>query len=87
VATIIGQAATREPLLSDIARRKAQFEATLSGWLASGGFDSEHDAECFVVAGRRLGTQLQGELGAGYYAEYMPEPIRPPGVKLRAVEP
>jgi hypothetical protein len=71
-------------LRSDIARWKAQFEDTLSGWPASGGFDSEHDAECFVVAGQRLVTRLQDELGAGYHVEYMPEPIRPPGVKLRA---
>jgi hypothetical protein len=68
----------------DLARWKAYFEATLSGWPASGGFDSEHDAESFVVAGQRLVMQLQDELGASYHVEYMPEPIRPPGVKLHA---
>jgi len=71
-------------LRSDLARWKARFEATLSGWPASGGFDSEHDAELFVAAGQRLVVQLQDELGASYHMEYMPEPIRPPGVKLRA---
>jgi hypothetical protein len=70
-------------LRSDLARWRARFEATLSGWPASGGFDSEHDAELFVAAGQRLVVQLQDELGASYHVEYMPEPIRPPGVKLR----
>jgi hypothetical protein len=70
-------------LRSDLARWKARFEATLSGWPAAGGFDSEHDAEQFVTAGQRLVVQLQDELGASYHVEYLPEPIRPPGVKLR----
>jgi hypothetical protein len=55
----------------------------LLDWPASGGFDSEHDAERFVAAGQRLVVQLQDELGASYHVEYLPEPIRPPGVKLR----
>jgi hypothetical protein len=71
-------------LRSDLAQWKAYFEATLSGWPASGGFDSEHHAERFVAAGQQLVLQLQDELGASYHVEYMPEPIRPPGVKLRA---
>jgi hypothetical protein len=70
-------------LRSDIARWDAYFAAVLSGWPASGGFDSEHDVERFVAAGRQLVSQLQDELGPGYNVEYMPEPIRPPGVKLR----
>jgi hypothetical protein len=73
-------------LRSDLAQWEAHFEATLSGWPASGGFDSEHDAERFVAAGERLVLQLQDELGAGYYLEYMPEPTRPPGVRLRAID-
>ena len=70
-------------LRSGLARWDAYFAAVLSGWPAAGGFDSEHDAERFVAAGRQLVSRLQGELGASYHVEYMPEPIRPPGVKLR----
>jgi hypothetical protein len=70
-------------LRSDLAQWKAYYETTLWGWPASGGFDSEHDAERFVAAGQRLVLQLQDELGAGYHVEYMPEPTRLPGVKLR----
>jgi hypothetical protein len=74
--------------LSDDLRRKlagwdARFAATLSGWPVSGGFDSHHDAERFVAAGRQLVSRLQLELGPGYEVEYRPEPIRPPGVRLR----
>lgn len=77
-----------DSLRSSRAQWKASFETTLSGWPASGGFDSEHDAESFVAAGRRLVLQLQDDLGAGYHVEYMPEPTRPPGVKTaRPVEP
>lgn len=70
-------------LCSGLARWNAHFAAALSGWPASGGFDSKHDAETFVAAGKQLVSQLQDELGAGYHVEYMPEPTRPPGVKLR----
>ncbi len=70
-------------LSSDLARWDADFVATLSGWPASGGFDSEHAAEAFVEAGKQLVSMLQHELGASYHVEYMPEPIRRPGVKLR----
>lgn len=70
-------------LRSDLARWDAYFAAVLSGWPAAGGFDSEHDVERFAAVGRQLVARLQDELGAGYHVEYMPEPIRPPGVKLR----
>jgi hypothetical protein len=70
-------------LCSSLACWYAHFAAVLSGWPASGGFDSEHDAQTFVAAGEQLGSQLQDELGASYHVEYMPGPIRPPGVKLR----
>jgi hypothetical protein len=70
-------------LRSDLARWDAYFQATLSGWPAAGGFDSEYDAERFVAAGQQLVSRLQDELGADYHVEYRPEPIRPPGVKLR----
>jgi hypothetical protein len=67
----------------DLARWDAYLAAVLSGWPATGGFDSEYDVERFVAAGRQLVSRLQDELGASYHVEYMPEPIRPPGVKLR----
>lgn len=70
-------------LRSDLARWDRYFVAVLSGWPAADGFDSEHDAERFVAAGQQLASQLQDELGETYHVEYMPEPIRPPGVKLR----
>jgi hypothetical protein len=71
-------------LCSDLAHWDAHLRAVLSSWPAAGGFDSELDAEQFVAEGRQLVSQLQDELGASYHVEYMPEPIRPPGVKLRA---
>jgi hypothetical protein len=74
-----------DALRSDIARWDERFVATVSGWPERGGFDSEHDAEDFVAAGEQLVERLQVELGPKYHVEYMPEPIRPPGVKLRAV--
>jgi hypothetical protein len=46
-------------LRSDLAQWKAYFEATLSGWPASGGFDSEDDAERFAAAGLQLVLRLQ----------------------------
>lgn len=70
-------------LRSDLARWDAYFAAVLSDWPAAGGFDSEQDVERFVAAGRQLVSRLQDELGASYHVEYMPEPIRPLGVKLR----
>jgi hypothetical protein len=73
-----------DSLRFNLGKWQTYFETTLSGWPASGGFDSEHDAESFVAAGQRLVLQLQDELGASYHVEYMPEPTRPPGVKLRA---
>lgn len=70
-------------LRRELARWDAYFAATLSGWPATGGFASKHDAERFVAVGQQLVSQLQLELGPSYHVEYMPEPIRPPGVKLR----
>jgi hypothetical protein len=71
-------------LRRDLAQWSARFEATLGNWPMSGGFDSEQDVESFVAIGERLVQQLQDELGPGYRVEYMPEPTRRPGVKMRA---
>jgi hypothetical protein len=79
--------ALSDGLRAALAQWTAYFEATLSGWPEAGGFDSERDAQRFAAAGRQLASQLQDELGPSFRVEYMPEPIRPPGVKLRAPEP
>ena len=71
-------------LSSDLARWDGHHAAALSGWPGSGGFDSEQDAERFVAEGEQLASRLQEELGPGCHVEYMPEPTRPPGLKLRA---
>jgi hypothetical protein len=62
-----------------------RLDRTLAGWPTSGGFRSPADAEAFVADGRALVDELQAALGPGYVVEYMPEPIRPPGLKLRTV--
>jgi hypothetical protein len=67
----------------DLARWDERFQAMFSRWPAAGGFETELDAEQFVAEGERLVSQLQDELGASYHVEYMPEPIRPPGVRIR----
>jgi hypothetical protein len=54
-----------------------------AGWPGSGGFTSQDHAESVVTRGQLLVVRLAAELGPGYFVEYMPEPIRPPGVKLR----
>ncbi|UOQ88146.1 hypothetical protein MUN74_12705 [Agromyces endophyticus] len=75
-----------DELRSDLARWDVAYLRTLSAWPVEGGFETERDAERFVAAGRGLSERLQIELGSGYHVEYMPEPIRQPGVKLRAVD-
>ncbi|WP_345483079.1 hypothetical protein [Actinopolymorpha pittospori] len=70
-------------LRSDLARWDGHFQAMFSRWPAAGGFETELDAEQFAAEGERLVSQLQDELGASYQVEYMPEPIRPPGVRIR----
>lgn len=71
-------------LRADVVRWGGQFIDVLGGWPDSGGFESVERAEAFVADGERLVSRLQHELGPTYHVEYMPEPIRPPGVKLRA---
>ena len=51
---------------------------------AGAGFDSAAAAVEFVERGRALVARLQGELGDVWYVEYMPEPTRPPGLRLAA---
>ncbi|WP_147431892.1 hypothetical protein [Motilibacter peucedani] len=76
--------AISEGLRSDLAAWNAQHAWVMAGWPERGGFESATDAERFVDAGRQLVSKLQAELGQEYHVEYMPEPIRPPGVRLRS---
>lgn len=54
--------------------------ATTSG---SGGFLSAEEADTFVARGRELVAELQSSLGPRWWVEYLPEPTRPPGLRLR----
>lgn len=47
------------------------------------GFGSQTDAETFVRQGRELVERLQIELGSRYHVEYIPEPTKSPGLRLR----
>ena len=71
----------------DLAREveawNADFGSTMSGWPKEGGFASTRAAEAFVEAGRVLVSRLQEELGEAFVVEYLPEAIRPPGLKKR----
>ena len=69
-------------LIENLENWSALFIRTVGGWPRNGGFASEAQAESFVRQGKLLSTELQDELGPGYYVLYMPEPIRPPGVRL-----
>lgn len=75
------------PVPQDLRERVAawanRLDRILAGWPTSGGFRSVEDAEAFVADGRGLVNDLQAALGPGYVVEYMPEPTRPPGLKLR----
>lgn len=71
-------------LRSDLAAWSAEHAWIMVGWPRNGGFESEADAERFVEVGRQLVSRLQAELGPDYHSEYMPEPIRPPGVRLQS---
>jgi hypothetical protein len=60
-----------------------EYDATFDQAFGSSGFGSEAHAVTFVEKGRDLVARLQAELGESWHVEYMPEPIRPPGVRLR----
>lgn len=69
-------------LVADVERWAARHRSVLAQWPRTAGFTSERAAGEFVARGAHLVSRLQAELGLGYQVEYMPEPIRPPGVKL-----
>jgi hypothetical protein len=48
------------------------------------GFANEADADVFVARGRGLVARLQAELGESWQVEYMPEPRRPPGLRVKS---
>jgi hypothetical protein len=48
------------------------------------GFNSESDADAYVARGQALVNFLQDELGEFWHVEYMPEPRRRPGVRIRS---
>jgi hypothetical protein len=53
------------------------------GIRSDGGFASANAAKAFVASGAELVQVLQGELGANWVVEYMPEPVAPLGLRLR----
>jgi hypothetical protein len=60
-----------------LVRGASDFEAAVDG------FDNQAAAATFVRSGQRLVARLQAELGDAWHVEYMPEPILPPGLRLR----
>lgn len=71
------------PIPDDLATRLVAWQRQWMEVMGKGGFASTRAAEEFVAAGRALGDALQEVLGADWHVEYYPEPIRPPGVRLR----
>lgn len=69
-------------LTSDVEAWAAEHRTVMEGWPGRGGFRSQEHAENFVRGGEVLVDRLQRELGDGYRVEYMPEPTRPPGLRL-----
>lgn len=61
----------------------ADYEATFDSDPDESGFESQGAAEAFVQRGRTLAGDLQRELGESWRVEFYPEPIRPPGLRLR----
>lgn len=76
--------AISDDLRDDLAGWSDQHAAVMAGWPDDGGFDSLADAEHFVAVGGELVSRLQHELGPGHQVEYVPEAVRPPGVRLRS---
>jgi hypothetical protein len=72
----------RPGLVAHVRGWSAEHSALFDRWPDQGGFASEGHAEDFVGRGRELVDRLQMELGDRYHVKYVPEPIRPPGVKL-----
>jgi hypothetical protein len=70
-------------LASDLERWNAEHAALMEEWPRRGGFASATDAERFVAAGHELVPRLRSQLGPDYCVVYMPEPVQPPGLRVR----
>jgi len=71
-------------LINDLTEWAAKFDATFAGDdSGTSGFQSQSEAVEFVESGRRLVDRLQDSLGTSWHVEYWPEPVRPPGLRLR----
>lgn len=69
-------------LRDDLSQWAADYDATFGGDLKRSGFVTSKHADSFVARGRRLVDRLQISLGPSWHVEYMPEPTRPPGLRL-----
>lgn len=66
-----------------LAQWARQFDATFAANEHAAGFDSQQQAEEFVARGHQLTEIVQRALGDHWQVEYYPEPVRPPGLRLR----
>ncbi|HEV2953042.1 MAG TPA: hypothetical protein VG015_03005 [Candidatus Dormibacteraeota bacterium] len=74
-------------LTSDLVCWAAQYDSTFGGGPEdSSGFASREEALEFVERGRDLVERLQESLGNSWHVEYIPEPISPPGLRVRGVD-
>lgn len=76
------------PISEDLAHSLADWATDYDATFATepDGFQSEEEAVTFVERGRDLVGRLQDELGEHWHVEYMPEPIKPPGLRLRRAD-
>ena len=72
------------PVPEDLATRLQGWHQQWRESMGEGGFASIQAAEEFVAAGMALADELQDDLGTDWHVEYYPEPVRPPGVRLRS---
>lgn len=71
-------------LTADLSRWSSSYEHNFAGVAGASGFESEAAARQFVEVGRHLVDRLRRELGDSWWVEYRPEPVGPPGLRLRA---
>lgn len=70
-------------LRNDLNHWATDYDATFGNDLQRSGFFTVEDADSFVARGSQFAEQLQISLGPTWHVEYMPEPTRPPGLRLR----
>ena len=71
-------------LAADVTAWATDYEQTFGDNAEDSGFDSQSQAVAFTEQGRSLVRFLQEELEPDWHVEYMPEPIKPPGLRLRS---